>query len=488
MDYWDEYKEFVKSKPSKEKKIEYETEKLWPLTIKNLENDGKEKFKNFKPKGLILTVGFSPEPLAGSIKILQPSFVTFVHTKESESAIDQILKLSEYPVSKIEKRITTKDDPISLYDCLRASIKSHLDRNIEFNEIALDPTGGTKIMSFMAGLLSQNFNLNLVYVSNDTYDTEVRRPVAGKEYFALMLKTSTQFPDGTFNTLITLIDQKEFQSALTLIKSFADKTNPVQQFVYYLLEGLSAWDAFNYLVAEEKLSEALLILKKMPNIEIQNIIQDWIKITQKISNNVFYKVYDIIEKSERLKVKNALLESVITVYTGIEHLIDNVLRDIGIDREKILDEDLKPTKTGEKVYGKKLEELDTKEKIIKAYSELPIVKKLKTKPDFKVALGLAESLPLLLLIDDNISMSQIGPLMGITKIRNDLVHRFKTVEEKEVENFIEGTKKVLKALWKTYNEKEGLEKYPESEFLDKILIKKVEEFIIKTNLEMKIRY
>ena len=99
--YWLEYRAFLRnSDPTPEQKQAYEFEHLWPCTLASLHQSAQEVFDReyepetwesqlyfdtSQPTGLISTVGLSPEPIAGTIEILKPAFVCFIHTAESVS-------------------------------------------------------------------------------------------------------------------------------------------------------------------------------------------------------------------------------------------------------------------------------------------------------------------------------------------------------------------------------------------------------------------
>jgi len=72
------------------------------------------KFKKNDIYGLILTVGFSLEPLVLTISVCQPERVFFLHTSETEHLLDDIIEMTGLKISQIDKETVRGIDSLSI--------------------------------------------------------------------------------------------------------------------------------------------------------------------------------------------------------------------------------------------------------------------------------------------------------------------------------------------------------------------------------------
>ncbi len=80
------------------------------------------------------------------------------------------LKPSSFHKETLKKNAAT-------YDAVKKGLKYlELEKKLKPEEIALDPTGGTKAISVSCGIATNSYDIYLLYVDNTDYDTELRRP------------------------------------------------------------------------------------------------------------------------------------------------------------------------------------------------------------------------------------------------------------------------------------------------------------------------
>ncbi|MDI6863639.1 MAG: hypothetical protein QMC97_09695, partial [Pseudothermotoga sp.] len=177
---WQEYKEKVKA--GQDPRTLYQ-QMVWPILLDSWKKSPVVEPQKFQFDVSIHTLGTSPEATTLAILGTRSSEVYVIHTPETRKYLEQIRRdvgVELYPI-EIEK-----NDVVTIYK----RIKEVVERNIG-KAVALDVTGGTKAMS--AGMASGGFffrrffpNIRVVYVDNEEYDEELRRPVAGSEKLVIL--------------------------------------------------------------------------------------------------------------------------------------------------------------------------------------------------------------------------------------------------------------------------------------------------------------
>ena len=205
------------------------------------------RYSNEKISGAILTVGFSPEPIAGTLSAVQPRYACLLHTEKSENVVEDVLELSGFPRSRVRLFKVSKDDVSLLYERLREAIHFLVvEQEIDKEEIILDPTGGTKTMPFAGGIVGLSYNLSLLYVSNDRYDPAERCPVAGHEFFVFKRHLANSYPIKDYLQSVDLIREGIFHNSLRIWEQVFDREIASHRLLFFFAKGLSRWDSFRY--------------------------------------------------------------------------------------------------------------------------------------------------------------------------------------------------------------------------------------------------
>jgi len=427
---WNEYKEFRATNPTIDELKRYELELLWPLTISSLKKSAEKVLKEHERIALITTVGYSPEPIAGAILALDPEFICFIHTDESEAKIPSIIELSNIKPDKYKKfHVSSKDDLFTLYEKMREALNYLINnKGFEERDILLDVTGGTKLMPFTGGIVGQNMNLSLIYVSNKKYDQSLRRPVSGTEYILYQPQLTKSFPDGTYLQVLSLLEHLDFEAAKIIMENI-NSDNKTHVLTIKILDTLIEWEHYKYNSALKKLSDARTYLLKKFKSNTQQLIElilNWEDHLISIDKDEpYYKPLDVFLKSKRHLEKGSIVYSVIMSYTALELVVETFYQRLGIEREKFNPDEI--------LENKKIKEIITKRNI--ALNHEKIVKKLfenKSKNSEKLtyALGLNESVSFLsLLFPKSIAEKDLGALVRHSELRNDVVHRVKFKEK-----------------------------------------------------------
>ena len=141
-----------------------------------------------KYDGLILTLGFSPNPLILSIKAISPGHIAFLYTAETEKFIKQIQDQTGYDAHRTDLLKIEGTDVKGIYD---KTWEFGRDTWGEFTNIAIDVTGGKTSMAAGAALAAAVIPADVCYVDTDNYLKEFRMPEPGSEYMRILESPDT---------------------------------------------------------------------------------------------------------------------------------------------------------------------------------------------------------------------------------------------------------------------------------------------------------
>ncbi len=129
--------------------------------------------------GLILTVGFSPEPLILSIHAIQSTRIGLLYTPETERLLERIQGETETICSDVDLREIDGTNPNGIYETIWELRFS--DDWKEFENIAVDITGGKNSMAAGAALAAAVIPADIYYVDTTNYLPELHVPEPGSE-------------------------------------------------------------------------------------------------------------------------------------------------------------------------------------------------------------------------------------------------------------------------------------------------------------------
>ena len=264
---WQAYKEAVKAEGSNRAQALYQ-EMVWPrlLALWKTEPRVRPMQKEFRVS--IHTLGTSPEATILAILGAGAEKVYVLHTAESERYLEQIRKDTGKEIYPIR---IDKSNVARIYEEVHRLLKEIAQgggtlkavSQGEETPVALDITSGTKAMSAglaAAGFFFQRFykNLKVVYVDNEEYDTELRRPRAGSE--ALFLLPNPHEVVGEVDAFFAreLYSNRDFSGAADYFKRLVGKTNQLKYALYNTLcEMYANWWALDFKNASKQ-GEGLL--------------------------------------------------------------------------------------------------------------------------------------------------------------------------------------------------------------------------------------
>ena len=133
--------------------------------------------------GLILTLGFSPNPLILSIAGINPERIAFLYTSETERFIKRIQDQTRYDSTQTDLLNIEGLDVSGIYN---VTWKFARDTWGEFNNIIVDITGGKAFMGAGAALAAAVIPADICYVDSDNYSPEFRMPEPGSEFMKIL--------------------------------------------------------------------------------------------------------------------------------------------------------------------------------------------------------------------------------------------------------------------------------------------------------------
>jgi hypothetical protein len=111
--------------------------------------ENKRRGEDLMSRGLILTVGESPEPIEFSLKQATPTYVCFLCTQQSRGHLDRVVTMADLAPSRFQV-FGVEDKPSEAARLAHQVVEAHRwleARGLRHDEIVLDPTAGRKWMS-----------------------------------------------------------------------------------------------------------------------------------------------------------------------------------------------------------------------------------------------------------------------------------------------------------------------------------------------------
>lgn len=201
---------------------------------------------------LVASVGTSYEPIVLNIRLLRPKRILFLHTTETESTLNKIVKYCELEVVEYEKRKVSEISPLDIYqEIKRCYIGWGKPR-----KMYIDFTGGTKAMSAAAAMAGAMVDVQLVYVGSNNYLPDFRKPDPGSETLFYIDNPLAVFGDFEIEKALALFERYNYAGAQEKLRELKESIpDPAirqqMNFVYLLAKVYEAWDALEFREAYE---------------------------------------------------------------------------------------------------------------------------------------------------------------------------------------------------------------------------------------------
>ncbi|OPX37873.1 MAG: CRISPR-associated protein [Desulfobacteraceae bacterium 4484_190.1] len=218
------------------------------------------------PKIMIMSLGGSPEPLIKSIKANRPEKIIFLASQDSVLLAGDIFKPLNFK-PKTEFEMT--EDPNLMFECYKAARRC-VDRvrknNIPPEEVVVDYTGGTKVMTAALVLATVGEPYKFNYVGGDRRNKDgVGTVMVGHEKMFAEMSPWSIFAEEERRQVVTLFNRRRFSAVVGII-GLCDRELPPQiggyfRFVKLLAEGFLFWEQFDHKAAMRRLESGIAALR-----------------------------------------------------------------------------------------------------------------------------------------------------------------------------------------------------------------------------------
>ena len=272
-------------------------------------------------KVMILSLGGSPEPLKKSIAEYQPEHLIFFASHDSVLKSGEVLEIKDYKPQKIETQIT--EDPNSLYECYKAA-RECVDRatrtGVLENDILVDYTGGTKVMSAALLLATVGFDFSFNYVGGDTRSKNGLGIVQdGHEKMYPDMNPWSAFAEEEKRQIVTLFNARRYSSVIQIMnlctRELPAQINLFFKFVRMLATGFLYWEQFRHKEAHDCLKKGMVLLDEYLQHYPSNVYQ---QLEDELIKHIDF-LENLLSKTRNLQTYDNIL---------IKELINNARRRI----------------------------------------------------------------------------------------------------------------------------------------------------------------
>jgi CRISPR-associated protein (TIGR02710 family) len=362
-------------------------------------------------------------------------------------------------------------DPNELYTAVKRAIEPYIHIGQEKNpQIAVDITGGTKVMSVASAMAVSLVGGRFFYILSATARDDIQQRVVGTEFPKLLDDPYAVFGDIEGKVAKRLFNKHNYNGAQRNFNKLAEKVPNNKSYKLYadLSEAYDAWEILNFEISVEKLN------KVVENIDYDPFIQGYAHHLreQLTSVRLLFEITSSVAKKD-----SETQLSVLSDYTKVLYLL-STLRAIAERRASDGRYDVAALYQYRSIelisqhrlarYGlltklpnfKPLIEVqqDIESKYLAVRHTLAVKDGRDTLTDNQ-SISLFEGYIFLeALNDDLVQGFKIKRIMDKSSIRNNsiLAHGYSLIEPKKYENFAQVATELYKRLLTIYNEDEAL--------------------------------
>lgn len=304
-----------------------------------------------KATGLVITVGFSKDPILFTIRTFKPTHIQFICSAES---IDEVVRIQDVVTrelalnpNNVHRTIVEKSRPSDTLKAVHSAVTSLEGKGIPREEIAIDSTGGTKPMTAGALIASSYMGIRNIYVNAATDANGEPIPQTMK-----IENLPNPYDDiGFIEAKLGLIQINNHHYALAtyIFEALKDKVIRLHMKVLYqalasLSRSLDAWDKFAHEEALRIMTESGKTLRSyqmdtkddnaLRTLRILDEKISILKLLADIQHGVLLRIIDLLANAERRLRQERYDDSAARSYRTIEAAEQYALAKYGIDTSK----------------------------------------------------------------------------------------------------------------------------------------------------------
>lgn len=239
-------------------------------------------------KGMIVSVGGTPEPLIRTILEHKPDFVCFFVSQQSIDMLGDIKRRIKEGGHSIEDYKVVCDDANDLIHCYETALLC-ADKICSLcscpYEVVVDYTGGTKTMSVALALATVGHGFNFSYVGGtERTKNGLGMVVTGKEIIRTEVSPWHTFAVEEKKRISLFVSTYQFEAAIAVMNETLDRLAEGEkepwEGILEVLKGFLAWDNFNHKDAVKRLNNGLKKLKPLKGLLLSNSIKAYIEATE----------------------------------------------------------------------------------------------------------------------------------------------------------------------------------------------------------------
>ena len=224
-----------------------------------------------KASALVITVGGSPEPIIHSLSQHRPEAIYFIASSGSKGEVPSILQEAYHDGCEAKQHTFVVDDPNDLVSCFRRCHEVFEDirrLGIGGENVIVDPTGGTKIMSAALLLAATELGLRVSYVGGkERTNRGLGVVVTGTEKILYSAHPYDILAKSGKERFCHYFNSYRFSPALDICNEIIERGSPRMKSIFKALrkivEGYRDWDLFRYRSCLHSIESGLNALQRL---------------------------------------------------------------------------------------------------------------------------------------------------------------------------------------------------------------------------------
>lgn len=192
---------------------------------------------------VVFSVGTSWQPQVLTWSATRPVRGLFLCTEETEECLTKAIQLLGLRPDQFDKELVDSADPTPIYEAVK---RFYLRWHAPSRRIAVDITGGTKVMTSGMAMAGGVLGLDLLYVANDEYLKALRGPAPGSERLTLVPSPLSVFGDLEEQEAFRLAQRHDWVAARQAAEALERRVpSPRFHALTLLATAYEHWDSFD---------------------------------------------------------------------------------------------------------------------------------------------------------------------------------------------------------------------------------------------------